>query len=55
MTELYAKIEGLEHTRTGVDQEANARGFNNAFNSKFLQITDGCNSMSPGSGGLPMG
>jgi iron complex outermembrane receptor protein len=33
----------------------NARGFNNAFNAKILQMTDGRNSMMAGGSGLPSG
>ena len=48
--ELMAYVQGVEFVRSGVDQTLfNARGFNNAFNSKVLQIIDGRNSMNTGS------
>ncbi len=54
--ELASKIQGVEFIRTGVTGVGfNARGFNNAFNAKILQITDGRNSMMAGSSGLPSG
>lgn len=54
--ELMAYVQGVEFVRSGVDQTLfNARGFNNAFNSKVLQIIDGRNSMNTGSGGLALG
>lgn len=54
--ELMAYVQGVEFVRAGVDQTLfNARGFNNAFNSKVLQIIDGRNSMNTGSGGLALG
>jgi len=54
--ELASKIQGVEFVRTGVTGVGfNARGFNNAFNAKILQMTDGRNSMMAGSSGLPSG
>lgn len=54
--ELAAKIQGVEFVRTGVNGVGfNARGFNNAFNAKILQMTDGRNSMMAGGSGLPAG
>ena len=54
--ELAAKIQGVEFVRTGVNGVGfNARGFNNAFNAKILQMTDGRNSMMAGGSGLPSG
>ena len=54
--ELASKIQGVEFIRTGVTGVGfNARGFNNAFNAKILQMTDGRNSMMAGSSGLPSG
>lgn len=54
--ELAAKIQGVEFVRTGVNGVGfNARGFNNAFNAKVLQMTDGRNSMMAGGSGLPVG
>lgn len=54
--ELASKIQGVEFARTGVNGVGfNARGFNNAFNAKILQMTDGRNSMMAGGSGLPSG
>src|SRR5215203_7879 len=54
--ELAAKIQGVEFVRAGVNGVGfNARGFNNAFNAKILQMTDGRNSMMAGGSGLPSG
>lgn len=54
--ELASKIQGVEFIRTGVTGVGfNARGFNNAFNAKILQMTDGRNSMMAGGSGLPSG
>jgi outer membrane receptor for ferrienterochelin and colicins len=54
--ELASKIQGVEFVRTGVTGVGfNARGFNNAFNAKVLQMTDGRNSMMAGGSGLPAG
>lgn len=54
--ELASKIQGVEFVRTGVNGVGfNARGFNNAFNAKILQMTDGRNSMMAGGSGLPVG
>jgi iron complex outermembrane receptor protein len=54
--DLAAKIQGVEFVRTGVNGVGiNARGFNNAFNAKILQMTDGRNSMMAGGSGLPSG
>jgi len=54
--DLASKIQGVEFIRTGVTGVGfNARGFNNAFNAKILQMTDGRNSMMAGSSGLPSG
>ena len=54
--ELASKIQGVEFVRTGVSGVGfNARGFNNAFNAKILQMTDGRNSMMAGGSGLPSG
>ena len=54
--ELASKIQGVEFVRTGVAGVGmNARGFNNAFNAKILQMTDGRNSMMAGGSGLPSG
>ena len=53
--ELLSKVQGVEFVRTGVDfSMINARGMNNAFNNKILQIVDGRNSTTPLSGSLPM-
>jgi outer membrane receptor for ferrienterochelin and colicins len=54
--ELASKIQGVEFTRIGVTGVGiNARGFNNAFNAKILQMTDGRNTMMAGGSGLPAG
>lgn len=54
--ELASKIQGVEFVRTGVNGVGfNARGFNNAFNAKILQMTDGRNSMMAGGSGLASG
>lgn len=54
--ELASKIQGVEFVRIGVTGVGfNARGFNNAFNAKILQMTDGRNSMMAGGSGLPSG
>lgn len=53
---LYATVQGLEFARSGIDViNINARGFNNAFNAKMLELTDGRNTMFAGSSGLPTG
>ena len=53
---LASKLQGVEFVRTGVTGVGfNARGFNNAFNAKVLQMTDGRNSMMAGSSGLAAG
>lgn len=53
--ELVSKVQGVEYTRTGVDNASlNARGMNNAFNNKVFQLVDGRNSMNALSGSLPM-
>ena len=54
--DLFSTVLGLEFVRSGVDViNINARGFNNAFNAKILQLTDGRNSMFAGSAGLMSG
>jgi iron complex outermembrane receptor protein len=54
--ELASKVQGVEFVRIGVTGVGiNARGFNNAFNAKILQMTDGRNSMMAGGSGLPSG
>lgn len=54
--ELASKLQGVEFVRIGVTGVGiNARGFNNAFNAKILQMTDGRNSMMAGGSGLPAG
>lgn len=51
--ELLAKVQGVEYTRSGVDEITfNARGLNSAFNNKVFQLVDGRNSMAALSGGL---
>lgn len=55
VSELYAKVQGIEFVRTGVDYIAiNARGFNKAANNKIFQLVDGRNTMSTISTGLPL-
>ncbi|NEM96478.1 TonB-dependent receptor [Pontibacter burrus] len=54
--EVLNKVQGVEVVRSGViGVGINARGFNNAFNVKMYQMTDGRNSMLPGGTGLPAG
>ncbi|MBB6609738.1 TonB-dependent receptor [Pontibacter sp. Tf4] len=54
--EMLNKVQGVEVVRSGViGVGINARGFNNAFNVKMYQMTDGRNSMLPGGTGLPAG
>ena len=54
--ELASRLQGVEFVRTGVNGVGiNIRGFNNAFNAKVLQMTDGRNSMMAGGSGLPSG
>lgn len=53
--ELLSKVQGLEFVRTGADHiSVNARGLNNAFNGKVLQLVDNRNSMAALSGNLPL-
>src|SRR6187402_834765 len=53
--EQVAKFRGIEFTRFGVDGiTLNARGFNNAFNNKVLEIVDGRINTSSLSGSLPV-
>jgi outer membrane receptor protein involved in Fe transport len=53
--ELVAGFRGIEFTRFGVDGiTLNARGFNNAFNNKVLEIVDGRNNTAAVSGNLPI-
>ncbi len=53
--ELISTLQGVEFTRYGVDGTTfNARGLNNAFNNKILQIVDGRISNAALSGGLPV-
>ena len=53
---LASRLQGVEFVRTGVTGVGiNARGFNNAFNAKILQMTDGRNSMMAGGSGLAAG
>lgn len=53
--ELLAGFRGIEFTRFGVDGiTLNARGFNNAFNNKVLEIVDGRNNTAAVSGNLPI-
>jgi iron complex outermembrane receptor protein len=53
VSELASKMQGIEYTRSGVDEITfNSRGFNSAFNIKVFQLVDGRNSMSAISGGI---
>jgi outer membrane receptor for ferrienterochelin and colicins len=53
--ELFSAIQGVEYTRSGVDEiTVNARGLNSVFNVKVFQLIDGRNSMSPASAGLAL-
>lgn len=53
VNELLSKIQGVEYTRSGVDEITfNARGLNTAFNVKVMQLVDGRNSMAALSGGI---
>lgn len=53
VAELVSKIQGVEYTRSGIDEITfNARGINSAFNIKVFQLVDGRNSMTALSGGL---
>jgi iron complex outermembrane receptor protein len=53
VNELVSKVQGVEYTRSGVDEITfNARGLNSAFNIKVFQLVDGRNSMAPLSGGI---
>ncbi|MCC5921899.1 MAG: TonB-dependent receptor [Cyclobacteriaceae bacterium] len=54
--EFLKKVQGVEVVRSGVlGVGINARGFNNAFNVRMLQLNDGRNGMLPGGTGLPAG
>ncbi|MGZ3939946.1 MAG: TonB-dependent receptor, partial [Flavisolibacter sp.] len=53
--ELVAKVQGIEYTRSGVDEITfNARGLNSAFNNKVFQLVDGRNTMASASAGLAL-
>ena len=53
--ELMSTIQGIEYTRSGVDEiNINARGFNSAFNIKVSQLVDGRNTIAALSGSLPL-
>jgi len=53
--ELLSKVQGVEYTRSGVDDITfNARGFHSAFNIKVFQLVDGRNSIAAASGGISM-
>lgn len=55
VSELVSKVQGVEYTRSGVDEITfNARGFNSAFNIKVLQLVDSRNSMSATSSGIAL-
>jgi outer membrane receptor for ferrienterochelin and colicins len=53
INELVSRVQGVEYTRSGVDEITfNARGLNSAFNVKVMQLVDGRNSMAALSGGI---
>ncbi len=53
--QALATLRGVDFVRSGVDGVGiNARGFNSAFNTRMLVITDGRFSILPGNG-LPIG
>jgi len=53
--ELVAKVQGIEYTRSGVDEITfNARGLNSAFNNKVFQLVDGRNTMASASAGIAL-
>ncbi|HEX6848183.1 MAG TPA: TonB-dependent receptor [Chitinophagaceae bacterium] len=55
VNELVAKTQGIEYTRSGVDEITfNARGMNSAFNIKIFQLVDGRNTMAAASAGIAM-
>lgn len=53
--QALATLKGVDFVRSGVDGiGVNARGFNSAFNTRMLVVTDGRFSVLPGNG-LPIG
>ena len=55
VNELVSKVQGVEYTRSGVDEITfNARGLNSTFNIKVFQLVDGRNTMAPASAGIAM-
>lgn len=55
VTQLVSKVQGIEYTRSGVDDITfNARGLNSAFNNKVFQMVDGRNTMASASAGLAL-
>ncbi len=53
--QALATLKGVDFVRSGVDGVGiNARGFNSAFNTRMLVVTDGRFSILPGNG-LPIG
>jgi iron complex outermembrane receptor protein len=55
ITQLFSRVQGIEFTRSGVDDiTINARGLNSAFNNKVLQMVDGRNTMAPLSAGIAL-
>jgi len=55
VSELVSKVQGIEYTRSGVDEITfNARGLNTAFNIKVFQLVDGRNSMAAASGAIAL-
>ncbi|MFQ6115227.1 MAG: carboxypeptidase regulatory-like domain-containing protein, partial [bacterium] len=54
--DLLARLKGVDFVRSGVNGVGiNARGFNNAFNTRMLALTDSRNSMLAGGSGIPVG
>jgi len=55
VNELVSKVQGVEYTRSGVDEITfNARGLNSAFNIKVFQLVDSRNTMAAASAGIAM-
>jgi iron complex outermembrane receptor protein len=51
VAQAFATLKGVDFVRSGIDgMGINARGFNSAFNSRMMVITDGRFSLLPGTG-----
>jgi iron complex outermembrane receptor protein len=49
--QAFATLKGVDFVRSGIDGVGiNARGFNSAFNSRMMVVTDGRFSLLPGTG-----